>query len=426
MPHQKLLFIMIRVGLITTITTLGRNFPLQEVAQPGCRWTPWASLDENCKIDIIAWSKQEDIGRLLFSALWGTNYQTPLTPKSGGHPSLDMPTSEGTPVYAIHAGEVMSASERSGYGLSITIKHDFNGKTIFSNYSHLSELLVKKGDRVEGNKLIGRVGCTGFSISGDPTRCGNHLDFQITTDKSPSHPYGYGDCVDGYMKAVEEGSCAEKLRAYTIDPLDFFATNTTIAINYPLIAAHIRPSNKPQEEHTSAPKPEVTKPRQSLQSIFARLREQNSAVIGNTPAAPKPQPTTESLATTVEPKPTTKPLPETISPVQPQLEKNKATVDIGTLQRSWNQSLADLTSYKVITLSVTTTDKLGNAFIGTLPQAFRVTVSNADVGSFFPEQFTIVNTDKKHLFFQTRKPGSATITFWYGETKIGQEDIIVK
>ncbi len=131
---------------------------------------------------------------LLFSALRGTSYDKSQTPKSGGHPSLDMPTAPGTPVYAISDGTVTSASERNGYGLSVTIKHTIDGKTIYSNYSHLESTQVKKGQTVKSGEQIGKVGCSGFSISGDPTRCGNHLDFQITTDQSPSHPYGYGDC----------------------------------------------------------------------------------------------------------------------------------------------------------------------------------------------------------------------------------------
>lgn len=422
MPHQKLLLIMIRVGLITTITALWRNFPLKEVAQPMCRWTQRDSLNKDCKVDIIAWSHNKDIWTLLFSALWWTSYKTPADAKSGWHPSLDLPSSEGTPVYAIHDGEVVSASERAGYGLSITIKHNLNNQYIFSNYSHLNEMLVKKWDIVKGNTLIGKVGCTWFSISWDPTRCGNHLDFQLTTDKSPSHPYGYGDCKEwAYFDAVEKWLCADKLRAYTIDPLVFFATHTDLKINYPLIAAHI---TTPPQEHSSAPE-KATTPKQSLQSIFARLREQNNAIIGLSPKetpTPAPTPTktvTSSLAATVTPA-------KTSQPEAPAFGKNTASVDIGTIQWSWNGELTNLTPYKVLTLNITIKDKLGNSFIWTLPEAFKATIDKAEVGSFFPDQFTLINTDKKHLFFQTRQPGEATLSFWYGDKKIGEEKVVVQ
>lgn len=427
MPHQKLLLIMIRVWLITTITTLWWNFPLQEVAQPACRWIARDELWADCKVDIIAWSHQKDIGKLLFSALRGTSYETPLNPKSGWHPSLDLPTSAWTPVYAIHDGVVVNASERAGYGLSITIKHTMDNTVIFSNYSHLSEMLVKKGDKVGGNSVIWKVGCTGFSISGDPTRCWNHLDFQLTTDKSPSHPYGYGDCAAGYMDAVQQWSCAEKLRAYTIDPLVFFATNTNINLNYPLIAPHIvsSSSNKPPKEesnHTAAPETTLvsSKPKPSLQSIFARLREQNSRILDKKTENSATNSQTTSNAATVSSKPTTQqPTPTWVAWV------NHATIDIGTISREWNDNLSNLTTYKVVTATFTITDKLWNPFIGTLPQAVRLRIDNTDIGSFFPDQFTLINIDKKHLFFQTRTVWTAKLSIRYGETKIGETTVTV-
>lgn len=421
MPHQKLLLIMIRVGLITTITTLGWNFPLQEVAEPSCRWTAWDKLSEDCKVDIVKWSHNKDIGTLLFSALWWTSYDTPQTPKSWWHPSLDLPTSEGTPVYAINDGEVINASERAGYGLSITIKHTIDWEVIFSNYSHLSEMLVKKWDIVKWNSVIGKVGCTWFSISGDPTRCGNHLDFQITTAKSPSHPYWYGDCKEWtYFDAVQQWLCADKLREYTIPPLQFFANHTDLDINYPLIAPHVLVKN---QEHASAPDTStepVTTTKTSLQNIFARLRAQNSAILwlNALPASTSETKTEEqSLAANVPAQPTTSPTPA---------NQNQAPIDVGILHWSWNDSLEEISSYKVVTLTLSITDKLGNAFIGTLPKPFRATIVNSDIGSFFPDQFTTISTEKKHLFFQTRKPWTTTISLWYGDTKIGEEKVIVK
>jgi hypothetical protein len=375
-------------------------------------------LDKKCKIDIVAWSHQKDIGKLLFSALWWTSYEQPTTRNSGGHPSLDLPTSAGTPVYAIHDGEVISAGERNGYGLSITIKHIFKNETIFSNYSHLSEMLVTPGTKVTWKMLIGKVGCTWFSISGDPTRCGNHLDFQITTAKSPSHPYGYGDCKEGdYFDAVAAWLCKEKLLAYTIDPLVFFVEHTDIAINYPLIAPYIV---KNKQEHSAAPTEETKKP--TLKSIFARLRAQNNALIWHSSLPPTPNEqwttTTSTLATTVTPPQTTN-----ITPVVN--SKEKAVIDIWTIKRSWNTELTNLTTYKVVTLSISVTDKLGNPFIGNLPQTFKVTLDNNEVGSFFPDQFTSLPSEKKYLFFQTQNTGEATLILWYGNTKIGEEKVRV-
>lgn len=417
MPHQRLLLLMIWVWLVTTITALWWDFPLQEVAQPGCRWEKRDELSWACKVNIIEWSHQKDIWKLLFSALRWTSYEHSQTPESGWHPSLDMPTAAWTPVYAIQDGEVMNAGERGWYGLSITIKHAYKWGVIYSNYSHLSEMLVKKGDKIQAKTMIGKVWCTWFSISWDPARCGNHLDFQITTDKSPSHPYGYGDCVDGYMKAVEEWTCLEKLKAYTIDPLVFFATNTDINLNYPLIAPHIIKAKA--QEHAAAPTTTTPKKKTSLQDIFSRLKAQNSNVLGATDS-PK-ETITKGLDSTVKPKETTTPVA-----ADKNITDRTASLDIGTLSWSWNHDLSTLNTYEVATLTFTLTDRLGNTYIGNLPQAVKVTVEHSGIWSLFPNQFSMVNTDKKHLFFQTREVWSTTLVIRYGDTKVGEEKVVVK
>ncbi len=419
MPHQKLLLLMIWVWLVVTISTLWWNFPLQDVARPECRWTTWDELTESCKIDIVQWSQQQDIGKLLFSALRWTSYEKSQTANSGGHPSLDLPSSEWTPVYAIHEWTVINASERGGYWLSITIQHELDWKKIFSNYSHLSELLVKKWDSVKGKTLIWKVWCTGFSISGDPTRCGNHLDFQITTDKSPSHPYWYWDCEDWYFWAVEKWTCREKLLAYTIDPLVFFASYSDVNINYPVIAPHV--VKKDNEVHNSADEDKPTKPtppkaepakaepaKKSLSSILALLRAQN---------ATKKETTTN--ATTVEAKPTT------TVPVKT-LGAREAKIGDYFLDWSWNQEIDQLQSFKIVSLTMSVKDSLWNAFQWALPNTVKIKIDNESIGSLFPEQFSAINTESKYIFLQTKNPGSALVSIRYGDTKIAEEMIVVK
>lgn len=79
---------------------------------------------------------------------------------------------------------------------------------------------VRPGQRVEQGMKIGEVGRSGFSIG----PYGYHLDFQITTADSPSHPYGFHDCEKwGYYDVVNEWRCKDKLAKYTVDPLEFFA-----------------------------------------------------------------------------------------------------------------------------------------------------------------------------------------------------------
>ena len=207
-------------------TTWGWSFPLEEVALPSCKGDHWDDLDNECKMPLKVLSAEDrqqlqdnPLGLLLYSMLRGASYNTPRDQQIGSHAGVDVATSAGTPVRAFGGGLVIAAGEIKGFGLSISIKHAHEGEFIVSNYSHLSEILVEEGDWINEGDLIGKVGNSGFTIG----PFGNHLDFQITTHESPSHPYGHQDCNEGaYLDMVNEGKCREQLMAYTIDPFVFF------------------------------------------------------------------------------------------------------------------------------------------------------------------------------------------------------------
>ncbi len=76
------------------------------------------------------------------------------------HTGVDIANDEGTPVYAAARGVVAMAEELYLYGNSIIIDH---GVGVFSDYSHLSEILVAPGQTVNQGDLIGYMGTTGFS-----------------------------------------------------------------------------------------------------------------------------------------------------------------------------------------------------------------------------------------------------------------------
>lgn len=406
MHHQKRILLTIRLWLIVTITTLWWDFPLHEVARPECKSQKRDDLNNECRINIMEAQNNADLAKLLFSALWWTSYDTPQTLQSGWHPSLDMPWSPGTPIYAIQDGIVMNASEKAGYWLSVTIKHTLDGKSIYSNYSHLEEALVKKWDTVKAGQQIAKLWCSGFSISGDPTRCGNHLDFQITTDKSPSHPYGYGDCPEGYMNAVNKWLCKEKLEAYTIDPLVFFKEHANITFKVAMI----------QEVAT---KSTIPNRKTKLTDLLARLRVQNQAILAKKSTTQSSENTVNTdisnLATSIN-----KPSPTTV------VEKNYTTVDNYRISRERNSSPDALVVDKVVTLAIIVKDQLGNPVTGILPQTLSVKLDNFVLWSFFPEWFLNITEWKKHLFLQTKQTGNARVSLRWGEKKIGEESIQVK
>jgi murein DD-endopeptidase MepM/ murein hydrolase activator NlpD len=76
------------------------------------------------------------------------------------HTGVDLRGEEGTPVLASNSGIVVLVDELFFNGKSVILDH---GWGLYSMYFHLSEVQVKKGDRVGTGTTLGRVGSTGRS-----------------------------------------------------------------------------------------------------------------------------------------------------------------------------------------------------------------------------------------------------------------------
>jgi len=85
------------------------------------------------------------------------------------HYGVDYAAPVGTSVYATADGVVAGAGWNGGAGRMIRLTHKNGYETI---YMHLSSILVRKGQRVEGGERIGKVGSSGEST-------GPHLDYRI-------------------------------------------------------------------------------------------------------------------------------------------------------------------------------------------------------------------------------------------------------
>lgn len=79
----------------------------------------------------------------------------PIYGSSKFHEGLDFAAATGTPVFATADGEIQTARREVGYGNCIDIDHGYN---YLSKYAHLSEILVKEGDKVKRGQLIGQIG----------------------------------------------------------------------------------------------------------------------------------------------------------------------------------------------------------------------------------------------------------------------------
>ncbi len=85
------------------------------------------------------------------------------------HTGIDLRAEEGAPVLACNSAVVVLFDELFFSGKSLILDH---GWGLYSMYFHLSEALVKEGDRVTTGALLGRVGSTGRST-------GSHLHWGI-------------------------------------------------------------------------------------------------------------------------------------------------------------------------------------------------------------------------------------------------------
>jgi murein DD-endopeptidase MepM/ murein hydrolase activator NlpD len=93
----------------------------------------------------------------------------PLLGIARPHHGVDFGAPTGTPVRAVADGVVDISGWVGGYGNHVQVDHDGPYAT---SYSHLSAILVKRGQRVRQGDVIGRVGSTGWST-------GPHLHYQF-------------------------------------------------------------------------------------------------------------------------------------------------------------------------------------------------------------------------------------------------------
>ncbi|MEV5603514.1 transglycosylase family protein [Streptomyces sp. NPDC052299] len=121
------------------------------------------------------------------AARTGTPYHQAGSWSSGYHTGVDFPVPTGTSVKAMAAGTVVSAGWAGPYGYQVVIRHG-DGK--YSQYAHLSSLLVRGGQHVGGGQRIARSGATG-NVTGP------HLHFEVRTGPE------YGSDIDplAYLRA---------------------------------------------------------------------------------------------------------------------------------------------------------------------------------------------------------------------------------
>ena len=126
----------------------------------------------------------------------------PILHRIVSHTGVDFGCDRGTPVYATGDATVELAEPtgyNGGYGHQVLLDHEFGYKT---RYAHLSDILVKPGEKVKRGQVIARTGNTGRSS-------GPHLHYEVIHKGVPVNPINY---FNRDMTAEEYERLMENLR----------------------------------------------------------------------------------------------------------------------------------------------------------------------------------------------------------------------
>ena len=106
-----------------------------------------------------------------------------------GHRGTDIQAPEGTPIYAMAAGEVVEAETEStqSYGKYVKVQC---GSDTWYLYAHCSALAVEKGQVVEAGQLLAYVGNTGNTS-------GNHAHIEVSVDGALQDPAAFWSADPG-------------------------------------------------------------------------------------------------------------------------------------------------------------------------------------------------------------------------------------
>jgi len=105
----------------------------------------------------------------------------PFTGYKRFHGGIDIGNKTGTPIYAAADGVVKYTGRMGDLGKLIDINHGYGYRT---RYGHLSNIKIKRGQKVRRGDLIGLMGSTGYST-------GPHLHYEIIKNGKPENPLGY-------------------------------------------------------------------------------------------------------------------------------------------------------------------------------------------------------------------------------------------
>jgi murein DD-endopeptidase MepM/ murein hydrolase activator NlpD len=105
----------------------------------------------------------------------------PINGRWAVHEGVDLAGPHGSPVHAPAPGTVVFVGPNGRYGRMVKLNHGLGITTV---YAHLSQTLVKVGQKVRYRQEIGRLGSTGRST-------GTHVHYEIQMDGKPLDPFKF-------------------------------------------------------------------------------------------------------------------------------------------------------------------------------------------------------------------------------------------
>lgn len=108
--------------------------------------------------------------------------QHPIYDRLLFHEGIDISAKIGSPVYSTAQGKVVKVMySKYGYGNRVVVQHAYGFRTV---YTHLHNIIVKRGQWVRKNQKIATIGNTGTST-------GPHLHYEIRKNGETRDPLGY-------------------------------------------------------------------------------------------------------------------------------------------------------------------------------------------------------------------------------------------
>jgi len=124
----------------------------------------------------------------------------PIYKRRKMHTGMDFSAEQGTEIYATGDAVVAEVeNSRRGYGNHVVLSHGYGYKTL---YAHMTQYIVRKGEKVKRGQIIGYVGNTGTSVA-------PHLHYEVIKNGEKVNPvnFYFNDLTpEEYEKMIEFSS----------------------------------------------------------------------------------------------------------------------------------------------------------------------------------------------------------------------------